>query len=514
MELLVQPADGAVLPREHRQRVSVPRLRRPAGERIGVRRRAAATTARSRCATGIRSAPRSTATSRPIRSTRTSSTAASSRATIGGPARCRTSRRRAAPNYRVLRTAPVLFSPIDPRTLFFASNTLWKTTNGGQNWTAISPDLSRETWEVPATVGVYRGIAGGAADAARRDLHRRAVAPSTRASIWAGTDDGLIHVTRDGGHDLDERHAAGARAVGEGLDARGVALRHDVRLRRDQHAPARRPAAAHPTARATAARRGREITQRPAGRRRRSTPCARTRSGAACCSPAPSTAVYVSFDDGENWQSLRLNMPATSIRDLVDQGRRPRRRHARPRLLDPRRHHAAAADHAATSRRAPAFLFRPATAWRVRWNKNTDTPLPPDEPAAPESAGRRRSFSYLDRRRASTGPVTLEIVEAATRRGASGTSRATIPPTRRSPDRNIPDYWIRPPQRLSAAPGLHRFVWDLRYAPPPVDAFDVPDRARSPHNTPKEPQGVLRDAGHVSGAADGRRPRATGSRWC
>src|SRR5205085_962435 len=59
-------------------------------------------------------------------------------------------------NFRVLRTAPVLFSPVESHTLFFASNVLWKTINGGQTWTAISPDLTRETWDVPPTVGVYR----------------------------------------------------------------------------------------------------------------------------------------------------------------------------------------------------------------------------------------------------------------------------------------------------------------------------------------------------------------------
>ena len=87
VEQLVQPADGAVLSRQHRQRVPVPRLRRPAGERLRVRRRAAATTGGSRSATGIRSASRSTATSPPIRSIPTSSTAARSRATTGGPAK-------------------------------------------------------------------------------------------------------------------------------------------------------------------------------------------------------------------------------------------------------------------------------------------------------------------------------------------------------------------------------------------------------------------------------------------
>ena len=64
------------------------------------------------------------------------------------------------------------------------------------------------------------------------------------------------------------------------------------------------------------------------------------------------------------------------------------------------------------------------------------------------------------------------------------------PPDSPVPGRNIPDYWIRPAATLSTAPGLHRFVWDMRYAPPPVDEFTYPIAA-VPHNTPKEPQGVL-----------------------
>src|SRR5206468_779673 len=69
-------------------------------------------------------------------------------------------------SFRVLRTAPVLFSPTDPHTLYFASNTLWKTSDGGQAWTEISPDLTRATWEPPANVGKYRSTE--AAKATRR----------------------------------------------------------------------------------------------------------------------------------------------------------------------------------------------------------------------------------------------------------------------------------------------------------------------------------------------------------
>ena len=100
--------------------------------------------------------------------------------------------------YRFLRTAPVLFSPIDPRTLYFAGNVLFKTRDGGNSWQIISPDLTRESWDVPQSVGIYTTND-------LRTMPRRGViytvAPSFKDinTIWIGTDDGLIHVTRDGG---------------------------------------------------------------------------------------------------------------------------------------------------------------------------------------------------------------------------------------------------------------------------------------------------------------------------
>src|SRR5262249_43389047 len=136
--------------------------------------------------------------------------------------------------------------------------------------------------------------------------------------------------------------------------------------------------------------------------------------------------------------------------------------------------------------RADAFLFRPGTAWRFRWNKNTDTPLPPDEPAAPNPPD-GVVISYLVGP-AVQGPITLEFIETTTnlllRRYSSD-----APPEAPVQGRNIPDYWIRLPQRLDASPGLHRFVWDLRFAPPAVDAFDYPIAAIA-RATPKEPRGL------------------------
>src|SRR5262249_7738318 len=100
--------------------------------------------------------------------------------------------------YRWVRTMPVLFSPVDPRVLYLAANVLFETRNGGRGWRPIRPDLTRAAWEVPATVGPYRDLDQ------EHGRHRGVIytiAPSflRRNLIWAGTDDGLIHVTHDGG---------------------------------------------------------------------------------------------------------------------------------------------------------------------------------------------------------------------------------------------------------------------------------------------------------------------------
>ena len=198
------------------------------------------------------------------------------------------------------------------------------------------------------------------------------------------------------------------------------------------------------------------------------------------------TGVSVSFDDGENWQSLRQNMPATSVRDLVikDQdlvvGTHGRGfwildditplRQVTPDVL-----------------KAPAFLFRPGVAWRFRDNKNTDTPWPPDEPTAPNPPD-GAIISYVIGA-GTKGPVTLDIIESATNetiRRYSSDDPAEPPVA--AP--NHPDYWIRPAARLATTPGLHRFVWDLRYAPPPVDRVSYPIAATY-RNTPRAPRGAF-----------------------
>ena len=207
---------------------------------------AAVTTAPSPTASGIRSASRSTATRSPIRSIPTSSSAARSHARIAAPVRSKTSARsrfaRAAT--ALVRTAPVVFSQADPHALFFASNTVWKTTNGGESWTEISPDLTRKTWTVPESARGYVNTPQTKVTQ-RGVVYALAPSPLDINTLWAGTDDGLIHVTRDGGKDMDRRHAAGAQTVGEGLDPRGVALGCERSVRGHQHDPPRRAAPSH-----------------------------------------------------------------------------------------------------------------------------------------------------------------------------------------------------------------------------------------------------------------------------
>ncbi|HUL74967.1 MAG TPA: hypothetical protein VLT86_17780 [Vicinamibacterales bacterium] len=387
------------------------------------------------------------------------------------------------PNYRVLRTAPVLFSPTERGLLFFAANTLWKTTNGGMTWAQISPDLSRETWEVPANVGIYKTTP--AAQPTRRGVIYT-IAPSTidNRILWAGTDDGLIHVTHDSGTTWTNVTPA---ALTPWAKVSMIEASHfDVNsayaavntFRLDDLRP-------HILRTRDSGRTWTEITTGlPAGGVVNTVHEDSARRGLLFA--GSEQAVYVSFDDGQSWQSLRLNMPATSIRDLVIKdddlviGTHGRGFWILDDIAPLRQITADVA-------KAAAFLFRPGTAYRVRDNVNTDTPLPPDEPTAPNPPD-GVTLSYLLGAEV-TGPVSLDIVENASGeliRHFSSDDPVETPIA----GRNIPDYWLRPSSRLSSVPGLHRFVWDLRYAPPLVDDFEYPMTA-VPHRTPQEPRGML-----------------------
>jgi hypothetical protein len=197
-------------------------------------------------------------------------------------------------------------------------------------------------------------------------------------------------------------------------------------------------------------------------------------------------AVYVSFDNGGRWQSLRLNMPATSIRDLVVKdddlvvGTHGRSFWILDDITPLRQLSDLMSAPSASS--APSVL-PPQLAIRVRWNMNTDTPLPPDEPAGQNPPDGAILHYWLP---ADAQEVTLEIADASgsvIRRYSS-----EDPPEPLVDGRNTPDYWIRPHQPLLKSRGLHRFVWDLHHERPAVTSFSYPIAAIR-GNTPRTPLG-------------------------
>jgi hypothetical protein len=379
---------------------------------------------------------------------------------------------------------PLVFSPYDNRTLFFGTNTLWKMSTAGPiAWTQISHDLTRETWEQPATIGAYRS-APSARPIQRGVIYTIAPSSVDPNLIWAGTDDGAIHVTRNGGTNWTNvtppqlvPWAKVSLLQASHFDPNTAYAAIDT-MRLDDMRP-------HILRTRDGGKSWTEIVRGlPDGAIIRAVREDPQRRGLLFA--GSERAVYVSFDDGDSWQSLRLNMPATSIRDVaIKDSDLIAGTHGRGFwILDdisPLRQ--ITADIA----RAPVYLFAPPVAWRFRWNKNTDTPLPPDEPAAPNPPD-GVAISYL-LNTTPKAPVVLEIIDAVTgdtiRRYSSDDPIETP-----IEGRNIPDYWIRPPQRLLATPGLHRFVWNVRYAPPAVDTFSYPIAAVV-RNTPQTPQGIL-----------------------
>jgi photosystem II stability/assembly factor-like uncharacterized protein len=359
-------------------------------------------------------------------------------------------------DYRTLRTAPVLFSPVDPHVLYFAANTLWKTRDGGRSWQQISPDLSRKTWDLPASVGKYREEAS-ARPSQRGVIYTVAASPLDANRIWAGTDDGLIHVTSDGGlHWKDvtpPQLTAWAKLsmVDAGHFDAATAYAAVNTFRLDDLRP-------HVYRTHNGGKAWTEITKGiPDGAAVNVVREDPKRKGLLFA--GSEREVYVSFDDGGEWQSLRLNMPATSIRDVIIKdddlvaGTHGRGFWILDDITPLRQVNAEIAA-------AQSFLFRPQTAWRVRWNMNTDTPLPPEEPAGENPPDGAIIDYYLGA--GAGGVVTLEILDS---QGAP-VRRYSSADALEAPDStlSIPAYWVRQPRVLSNAPGMHRFVWDLHYA--------------------------------------------------
>ncbi len=383
--------------------------------------------------------------------------------------------------YRANRTEPIMFSPVEPHTLYYAANVLFKTTDGGNSWQTISPDLTRPDPGVPASVGT---LLQKGAEKQRGVIYALAPSHKNVNTLWAGTDDGLIWITRDGGQNW-------SNITPPGLTAWSKVTQIEASHFDDQSAYA-------------SVSRFRIDDLRPY--------IYRTHDGGKTWQlitnglPADAPAdtvredpirkgllfagtekeVWVSFDDGDHWQSLQQNLPHTSMRDLTI--------HENDLIVSTHGRSFWVLDDISPLRQltqsittADAYLFKPAPAYRVRANTNTDTPLPPDEPAGENPpAGAILDYTLRDN---AASPVTLEILDARGKlvRRYSSTDKPELTEDQLQ-KQLIPPYWMRPFRVLSTSAGLHRWVWDLHYPAPLSTDRNYPISA-VPHNTPRFPLG-------------------------
>jgi photosystem II stability/assembly factor-like uncharacterized protein len=386
---------------------------------------------------------------------------------------------------RVDRTQPLLFSPVNPHLLYYAANVVFQTTDGGRSWQTISPDLARPHPGIPSSVG---GMAAKDAKAAKQRGVVYALGPSfkTVKTLWAGTDDGFIWVTHDAGKNwknvtppeltpwskvtqivashFDDSSAYASVSRFRLDDLRPYVYRtHDggktwklITNGLPENAPV-------DTVREDPVRKGLLFA-------------------------GTETGVWVSFDDGDHWQSLQLNLPHTSMRDLWIHGRDLIvATHGRSFwILDG----ITPLEQLGESvMRSPAWLFRPEPAYRVRRDTYPDTPLPPDEPAGKNPPAGAILDYFLGQ--PASGPVVLEILDARGKLVRRYASTDHPEPTEAQLRKQlIPLYWIRMPKILPAAAGMHRWVWDLRY-PPPVSVEHQYPISAVPHDTPRIPLGPL-----------------------
>jgi len=362
-------------------------------------------------------------------------------------------------NYRRTWTLPLVFSPIDPHVLYFGSQVLFRTADGGNSWQVISPDLTREDPGAPPNLDPPT-IADAGKEKSRGVIYTIGPSYQRKGEIWAGTDDGLIQLTQDEGKTWSNvtppeitpwskvTHIEASHS-----DA-GTAYAAVDRHRLDDLRPylyRTRNFGKHWELISNGIPEGYFLN------------CVRedpVRKGLlyACTEKG----VFVSFDDGDHWQALQMNLPSTSVRDLVIHGDDlVIATHGRSFwILDDI---APLRQITAEMAQSASWLFQPSTAYRVRPGTDQGTPVPFDEPHAdnpPDGA----VLDYYLKDTQSTA-VQLEIFDSAgvlVRRYASG----DVLPKTKPEDMQFPMYWVHDPEPLSATTGAHRFVWDLHYAFP------------------------------------------------
>jgi photosystem II stability/assembly factor-like uncharacterized protein len=352
---------------------------------------------------------------------------------------------------------PLAFAPKGPRTLYMGAQYVLASSDRGETWRAISPDLAApkgvELPPQPAATGVGSAAAGGS-------IQSLAVSPEASSVIWVGTSTGFIHVTRDGGSSWSnvtppKLPPTAVNVIDASRGDAGTA--YVALLSRDAHPHILRTRDYGTSwQEISSGLRDGEVV-----RTVREDPVDPELLYAGTV-----TGVYVSFDRGDHWQPLQLNLPATVVSDLTVHGNDlVASTYGRGFwILDdvsPLRQ-----VRAAMASSAPAFFFKPAPVTRIRWDNTQDTPLPPEMKVGDNPL----EGAVLDYYLASpaTGDVTLTIADAA---GHTVREYSSVPPPVDKTMPNVPEYWLAAPAVLPKTAGMHRVSWDLRYADPPALNF-------------------------------------------
>jgi len=371
-------------------------------------------------------------------------------------------------SHRTERTQPILFSPLRPGTMYYAASSLFESSDGGLTWRTISPDLGHPHPGVPPSVGALAATNQGA-ETQRGAIYALALSFKSPGTIWAGTDDGKLWTTRDGGahwSDITPPAMTPWSKVTQ-LEASHfddtTAYASVSRLRLDDLAPyiyRTRDAGATWTLITSG------LPPGPVDAVREDP----VRKGLLYASTE--NAVWVSFDDGASWQSLQANLPRTSARDIVV--------HDADLIVATHGRGFWIMDDITPLRQIAAgmadTLIKPALAVRAPHSLYPDTPVPPDEPHADNPPTGAVIDYYLAQ--PAQGPVTLEILDP---RGAVIRRYASTDPPDLTPDQIarqlIPAYWIRPHRALGTTAGAHRGIWDLRGERPLATSYSYPINA-------------------------------------
>lgn len=350
--------------------------------------------------------------------------------------------------YRTAGMAPIQFSPHDPHALYAGANYVLKTTDGGITWNEVSPDLTHRP-EPPGTMaepGTPQHNPAGV-------ITTIALSPVKDEVMWAGTNNGLLHVTRDGKtwqnvtppgvperstiEEIEASHSDPATAYVTVIVQQDM---HPHAFRTHDYGVSWQPITTG-------------LPENAIMRIVRDDP---QRKGLLY--GGTETGMWVSFDDGDHWQSLQLNLPTATVRDIAVHGDDLAiATYGRSLwILDdvsPLRQ----LDTNATG----VCLFRPAKVVRTRWDMNQDTPLPKETPAGNNPPDGAILDYYLPE--VPRGDLTLKVYDAQNNLVREYSSVAA--PEDKTPP-NVPEYWFAPQAVLPKAKGHNRFVWDLRYPAP------------------------------------------------